>query len=192
MELTRRDALVAAAGGGVGLSGGALLAAARSDLGESGSASNRAREPASGAAGEGSGVLPETFVAVARAIYPSAVSEVETFVRTYVEDRFAGSGDRRDDVTETVRDLDGLAKGWHGASIAGLDPETVGEVLSEIGVDGAEADPAGTVSQRVRYHVVNELQYALYTSPTGGKLAGIENPIGYPGGIESYRRGPSA
>jgi hypothetical protein len=42
----------------------------------------------------------------------------------------------------------------------------------------------------VRYYVVNELLYALYTSPTGGELVGIENPQGHPGGHESYQHEP--
>jgi hypothetical protein len=42
----------------------------------------------------------------------------------------------------------------------------------------------------VRHLVVNDLLYALYASPTGARLAGLENPPGHPGGIESYREGP--
>jgi hypothetical protein len=43
----------------------------------------------------------------------------------------------------------------------------------------------------VRYYVVNELLLALYASPTGGELVGIENPQGHPGGTASYQQGPS-
>jgi hypothetical protein len=61
-----------------------------------------------------------------------------------------------------------------------------------MGADTADPDPDpdGTDAGRVRYYVVNELLYALYASPTGGELVGIENPRGYPGGTASYRRGP--
>ena len=43
------------------------------------------------------------------------------------------------------------------------------------------------MSDRVRFFVVNELLFALYSSPTGGSLVGIENPVGHPGGTESYQ-----
>jgi hypothetical protein len=56
--------------------------------------------------------------------------------------------------------------------------------------DTLEPDPRGSDEQRVRYFVVNELLFALYASPTGGELVGIENPQGHPGGIQSYQRGP--
>jgi hypothetical protein len=59
-----------------------------------------------------------------------------------------------------------------------------------LGVRTAEPDPDGTDVERVRYYVVNELLFALYSSPTGGELVGLENPQGHPGGIDSYRRGP--
>jgi hypothetical protein len=60
-----------------------------------------------------------------------------------------------------------------------------------MGVHTADPDSEGTDPERVRFHVVNELLYALYTSPTGGELVGIENPQGYPGGTASYREGPA-
>jgi len=54
----------------------------------------------------------------------------------------------------------------------------------------ADENPDGTAAERVRFFVVNELLLALYASPTGGELVGIENPQGYAGGAESYQRGP--
>jgi len=44
---------------------------------------------------------------------------------------------------------------------------------------------------RVRYYLVNDLLFALYSSPTGGKLVGIENPQGHPGGTGSYQQPPN-
>jgi hypothetical protein len=63
-------------------------------------------------------------------------------------------------------------------------------VLDEMGVDTADPDPEGPDPARVRFYVVNDLLFALYASPTGGELVGIENPQGHPGGTDSYRRGP--
>ena len=193
MELTRRDTLVAAAGTGVGVDGGGVaLSIAHSESGReaSGSAS---------AAGAGKGVdeeFPAMFVAVARAIYPDRVEGIGEFVRTYVAEQFGADGEkvesRRTATRETARELDELAATRHDASVVDLDPGIVSTLLREVGADVAEPDPSGTFAQRLRLYVVNELHYALYTSPTGGKLVGIENPIGHPGGARSYKRGPSA
>jgi hypothetical protein len=65
-------------------------------------------------------------------------------------------------------------------------------VLREMAVDTAEPRREGEPRETVRYYVVNELLLALYSSPTGGELVGIENPQGYAGGIDSYQRGPQA
>jgi hypothetical protein len=59
-----------------------------------------------------------------------------------------------------------------------------------MGVDLVDPDPDGFSAERVRFYLVNELLYALYSSPTGGTLLGLENPQGYPGGSESYQQGP--
>jgi hypothetical protein len=191
MELTRRDALVAAVGTGVGVGGGgvALSIGFSKPNGEaSGSASDAGKEV--------DGEIAATFVAVAHAIYPDTLSGIEEFVRTYVTTQFGPDGekpdDRREATRESARELDALAASWHDASVADLDPGTVDALLREIGVDVAEADRSGTIAQRLRFHVVNELHYALFTSPTGGTLVGIENPIGHPGGARSYQREPSA
>lgn len=193
MELTRRDALVAAVGAGAGLSGGAVLAAEQSERSETpsvtASAATATAEPGSEGDHDRSSIST-TFVAVARAIYPSGIDGIESFVGTYLAERSEDRTSRA--AKETARELDALADGYHDASIATLDPEAVERLLREIGADTASADPSGTIAQRVRYHVVNELQYALYASPTGGALVGIENPIGHSGGIASYQRGPSA
>jgi hypothetical protein len=63
-------------------------------------------------------------------------------------------------------------------------------VPSEMGLSITDPRPAGTDRERVRYYLVDELLYALYASPTGGRLLGIENPPGHPGGLDSYQRGP--
>ncbi|PSP72810.1 Tat (twin-arginine translocation) pathway signal sequence [Halobacteriales archaeon QS_3_64_16] len=194
MELTRRDALVAAVGTGVGVGGGGVaLSITRSEPEEEASGSASAA-----GAGRKKGVdreLLATFVAVARAIYPSTLTGIEEFVRTYVAEQLGTDGEktesRRTATRETASELDELAASWHDTSVVDLDPGTVATLLREIGVDIAEPDPSGTIAQRLRFHVVNELHYALYTSPTGGRLVGIENPIGHPGGTASYQQGPS-
>ncbi len=190
MELTRRDALaaVAALGGAAG-AGTALLTDARRDQPE---ATGTAEVDRAGAeAGQLGDHERRTMVAIARVVYPSAVSGTETFVRTYLDRRTAARPTLAASIAETVSTLDDLGRDWHGERFVDLDSETAERLLREVGADTADADPAGTDAERVRYRLVNELLFALYASPTGGRLVGIENPQGHPGGLASYREGPS-
>ncbi|WP_439026220.1 gluconate 2-dehydrogenase subunit 3 family protein [Haloarchaeobius sp. DT45] len=176
MELTRRDALAALASGGVVVGSGAAALS---------QASLRAAEETVEAE-----VDVPTLVAVAEVVYPNAVTNVESFVRTYVAGRTANRPDYRAGVAESLRAVDATARSWYDDAYAALDADTRDSLLREMGVDAVDPDPAGSTTAQVRYYVVNELLYAFYTSPTGGELAGTENPIGHPGGTESYQRGP--
>lgn len=133
----------------------------------------------------------DSLVAIARVVYPSSVAGVDEFVRTFVDHRSDIRPDHARDLSRTLDRLDELARAWHGDPLVALDAAALEQLLREVGADTADPDPAGTIAEQVRYFLVNELLYALYASPTGGELVGIENPQGYPGGIESYRRRPS-
>jgi hypothetical protein len=172
MELTRRDAMtaLAATAGAAGV-GGALLD-------DADPSSTDADVPADALA---------ALVAVAEVVYPDAATGVDEFVRTYAAGRMA-DGDRRAGVLDAAAELDATARDWFDAPLADLDPADRDRLLRDIGVDVADPDPDGNLSTRVRFYLVDELLYAFYASPTGGRLVGIENPIGYPGGTESYRR----
>jgi len=172
MELTRRDVLAALAAAGAG-----------------------------GAAGAGAHTLFEdgdpvgdhevaTLVAVAGVVYPSGVEGVESFVREYSAGRFADRPEYATGVADAVAALDDYARHWHDADFAALDRATREETLSGMEADVADPAPDGAARERVRYYLVNELLYALFSTPTGGELAGIENPQGHPGGTGSYQRGP--
>jgi hypothetical protein len=178
MDLSRRDALAAlAAAGAAGVAGAAALDAetdATTAVEES--TPDAASVPESGLA---------TLVAVAETVYPSAAEGVGDFVETYVSGL---PDDRRNEVLTAAADLDATARDWHDDSLADLDRSTCDGLLRDLGVDVADPDPDGYLSERVRFHLVNELLYAFYASPTGGRLVGIENPIAYPGGTESYQR----
>ena len=183
MELTRRDALAALAGGGiVGGSGAAAI-------GRNGGAGTVTADP-SGPEATAFAAVRDPLVATARVVYPDAVTGIERFVVTYALGRIEKRAAYRRGVERAVADLDERAESWHGGQYATLDADTRDSVLREIGADTAEPDPEGSTAERVRYYVVNELLYALYTSPTGGELVGIENPQGHPGGHESYQHGP--
>jgi hypothetical protein len=178
MELSRRDALAALAVAGAG-------AAVYGAVGGDGDGDADATPPADDGVPEGT---VATLTAVAQVVYPDAVEGVESFVRTYVRGRVAGDEARREGLVATVQELDSTARDWFDAPMTDLDPATRDDLLRDLGVDVADPAPDGNLSDRVRFHVVNELLYALYASPTGGRLVGIENPIGHPGGTESYRR----
>lgn len=168
MELTRRDALAALAAGGAALGGGCTAEPPTAD-------------------GATSDYLA-TMTAAAEVVYPSAVDGVEAFVETYVLGRLDGRDDYRAGLDSAISALDATADDWYGDEFASLDPADRDELLRDLAVHTTGPDPDGAISGRVRYYVVNDLLFALYSSPAGGRLVGIENPVGYPGGTESYRR----
>jgi len=166
MQLTRRDAIVA-----LGV------------LGTSSYAVSRARERGVEAGQVG------TVCAVADVIYPSQVDVEAEFVETYLLGRTHASERFESGMASAVSALDETARSEYGQSFTPLSRDRRRSVLRSLGVDRAHSVPDGTTSQRVRYFLVNELLYALFTSPVGGRLLGIENPPGYPGGQTAYQRG---
>lgn len=176
MELSRRDAIgaLAAIGVGTGAAGYALHERRESDP----------SDPAPTAA------ELETLVAAAEVLYPSEVAGIEEFIETYIERRLAADDAHARGVRAAVETVNDRADDWYGARFPALPAADRDSLLGELGADTAEEDPNGTTPERVRYYLVNDLLLALYASPTGGELVGIENPQGHPGGLESYRRGP--
>jgi hypothetical protein len=185
MELTRRDALAALAASGVAVGAGAVL----------GGSTEEALDANPFAGDSTSEASPEervdSLLAVAAVVYPAKVSGVEAFVRTYALGRVEDREAYREGMVEALATLDEHARTWHDSDFRELDAETRESVLDQMGIDTADPDPKGGDAQRVRYYLVNELLYALYSSPTGGKLVGIENPQGHPGGTGSYQHGPT-
>jgi hypothetical protein len=180
-ELTRRDALAALGAAGVGAAAvGALTLAGD--------------EPGDGGGGGSEQPLGEqevaTVQAVAGVVYPSEVSGVEAFVERYVLGRARDHPDRARGIADAVAELDEYARDWYDRAFLEMDPGEQEEVLEDMGVRVADPDPEGSPVERVRFYLVNELLYALYTTPTGAELVGLENPQGYPGGTDSYQRGP--
>lgn len=171
--LTRRDALVALVAGGVGIGGPALALSERTSNG-------------TGETDEQTATLPEAdrtrLVALAEVLYPDEVTAGDSFVQTYVGNL---PEDRRRAISESLDHLEEGTRRQTGQEFAALSVDERDAVLRRMGVDTATADPDGTPPQRILYHLVNSLLYALYTSPTGSRVVGIENPIGHPGGYES-------
>ncbi len=173
MELTRRDAVAALGALGAGTAAAGCL-----------------QQDATGEAEDGKRVR-ETMVAAAEVLYPSAVTGIEEFVDRFLSGRL-DDGPHAEGVREAVDALETRAQSWHGERFAALSVEERDSVLRETGAATAEEDPDGTTAERIRYYIVNELLMALYSSPTGGELVGIENPQGYAGGLDTYQRGPQA
>lgn len=173
MELTRRDAVLAFVGGG-------LVASA--------AVAERAIEDGDGSV-TGSDV--RTLAALADVLYPSSVEVTREFVETaalglaMVDDEYL---DGLSDALDVVRTT---SRRETGRRFASLDAGLGDDVLRATGAGRASPDPDGTTAQRVRYYVVDGLLYALYATPRGAGLVGNENPKGYPGGTERYRRPPT-
>jgi hypothetical protein len=183
MELTRRDAAAALAA--IGATGGVALGVRRA--GGDG-------EESEGVGGDGEGpsddeAVRETMTAVAGVVYPEPVTGIEAFVDAFLDGRLDGSA-HGEGIRAAVAEVESAARSWYDAPPADLSAADRDDLLRELGADTAEEDPGGTAAERVRFFVVNELLLALYASPTGGELVGIENPQGHPGGAESYTRGP--
>jgi hypothetical protein len=171
MKLTRRDALLALAGGG-------LVASAAIDGGTAGK---------DGTVSEGD---LETLVALAEVLYPSSVAVTREFVETYSLGRKAVDEEYLARMSEALEEVRTTSRLETGRAYASLGPDLRDEVLRATGADRAYADPEGTVAQRVRYYVVDELLYAFYATPKGAEFVGSRNPVGYPGGTEAYQQRP--
>ncbi|QLG49116.1 gluconate 2-dehydrogenase subunit 3 family protein [Natrinema halophilum] len=172
MELTRRDAV-----------------AALSALGVSGSLSGCVAPPGADSAVDVDRVI-EGQVAAAAVVYPDEVSGTAAFVETFLERRLEDPTHAKG-MEEAITELDTNAEVWYQNRFAALSVADREQVLRNVSADTADEDPSGTASERVRYYVVNDLLLALYASPTGGQLVGIENPQGFAGGLETYQRGPN-
>jgi hypothetical protein len=173
MELTRRDALVAAAGA-AGIAAVGDLADRIDGLGKPAATEN----------------VLSGLNAVAVVVYPSAVDATTEFLRTFLLGKEVDEEGYVDVTSGALDALDRRARDRYGRDFAALSPDTREECLRAIGVPDIVPDPDGTAIEEIRYYVVDQLLYALYTSPTGGRLLGNENPPGHPGGREAYQRGP--
>jgi len=174
MNLTRRDLLVGAAAGVV--SGGIATATSPTRGATADEDAGRDLDPEEVAA----------MLGLADVVYPSGVAVDGDLVGRYV----ATLGEGRTAATRrAVADLDAAARSTFGAPFAALSVERREALLRGLGVDTVSPRPDGSVAARVRYHLVNGLLYALFTSPAGTRPLGIENPTGYPGGYHGSEEG---
>jgi hypothetical protein len=176
-ELTRRDALAALATVGVAAGATALTWDSLGDAPDDGTAQLTDHDR-------------DLLDAVAGAVYPSEISGVSEFVETYVVGRLKNDPDRLDGVVSGVRYVDNYAEEWYDTPYLDLSADRRETALKAMGAGVTDPDPDGSAVGQVRFYVINELLYALYSSPTGGELLGLENPQGHPGGTDSYQHGP--
>ncbi|AAV45886.1 gluconate 2-dehydrogenase subunit 3 family protein [Haloarcula marismortui] len=188
-ELTRRDALKALGAAGVTVTGGAAALAWNES--EDDDTVESAEDDADASESEFGEHERETYRAVAAIVYPSEVAGVQEFVDSYVAGRVEADPERAAEMATAVADLDAYTREWEDTVFTALDTETQEETLRGMGVNASDPDPHGDPRHRVRYYLVNDLLFALYSSPTGGELVGIENPQGYPGGTSSYQQPPN-
>jgi len=188
-ELTRRDALKALGAAGVAVTGGAAALAWNES--EDDDTVESAEDDADASESEFGEHERETYRAVAAIVYPSEVAGVQEFVDSYLAGRVEADPERAADMATAVADLDVYTREWEDTVFTALDTETQEETLRGMGVNASDPDPHGDPRHRVRYYLVNDLLFALYSSPTGGELVGIENPQGYPGGTSSYQQPPN-
>lgn len=172
MRLTRRDALVAlgAIGGGTAALG-TVRQGVFDDLDDE--------------------AVTDRLYAVAEVIYPSEVEIDRSFVSTYVLGRLSNRDEYVRAQADALKTLDSHARQQAGRSLTALDSSDRWSALRTMGVHTAHPNPDGTPQERVRYYVVNDLLYVLFSTPTGGELVGCENPPGHPGGLDAYQRGPN-
>lgn len=190
MQLTRRDATAALAA--LGATGGIAYGArhfASDDETDADDTDANTDASDDTQSSEGDDHLRSTLVAVAGVLYPNEVEGIEGFVNTFLDGRLDDSP-HAEGVRSAIQTLDEHAEAWYNVKIVDMESETIDGLLREIGADTADEDPNGPTAERIRYYVVNELLLALFTSPTGGELVGIENPIGHAGGLGSYTQGP--
>ena len=171
MELTRRDALLALAGGGL-------------------VASTTFAEDAIDRDATMNGTDLETLGALAEVLYPSSVTVTDGFVETYVLGREAVDDGYLAGLSGALDAVRATSKRETGRAYASLDAGLRDHVLRATGTDRAYANPEGTTAQQIRFYVVDGLLYALYTTPRGAGLVGNDNPEGYPGGTRVYQQPP--
>lgn len=160
MKLTRGDALSALGAAGVVSTAGETAPATGVD----------------GVETPGESVVLATPVALAAVLYPSRVTVTEPFVETYLSGRVAADPAYHEAVVDGSETLDEWARVAFDRSFAALDVDERERLLEDMGVALVDSVPDGSAVERVSYHLVDELVFAFYASPTGRALVGDTQP----------------
>jgi hypothetical protein len=174
MELSRRDALTALAAAGITATAG--CGSSEDDGSETNTDDGSTEE-------QPDLTSMETLVAVGEVLYPSDVEVTEEFVETFMFGRITDEAAYEEELNAGIETLDGLAMDQHGEPFGSLDESQRVTLFEESELRSGDSVPDGSDIERVNYHILDELLFAFYSSPTGGEMVGNTNPRGYPGGF---------
>lgn len=124
----------------------------------------------------------ETMVALAEVLYPSDVEPTEEFIQSFLFGRIYDEEAYQSELEAGTQTLNDIARDAEGEAFGRLDPDQRVSVIENSDIRTGESVPDGSAVERVNYHLVDELLFAFYSSPTGGELVGNTNPRGFPGG----------
>ncbi|EMA23694.1 gluconate 2-dehydrogenase subunit 3 family protein [Haloarcula argentinensis] len=170
--------------------GGTAFAAAGYGYGTEPSGSVAVDSVTGSSAHPASGEHIEALTAIATAVYPSAVSITPSFIESRVFGRVEPEPGHFDKLVTAIEAVDDHAKARFGGRITDISAGRRRQVLQSMGVTTVHPTADGTTAEQVRFYLVGDLLYVLFTSPMGGKLLGVDNPPGHPGGREAYKQGP--
>lgn len=171
MKLTRRDAVKALLGGG--FASAATVASSELIVNAKNSYATRPMTDAQ----------EEIFISIAEVVYPPEVAGISEFAQEYLQGLDEAN---KTMISEATNELDRQSRRRLGRPFVELTIRKRQVFLRSMGVYRVKADPRGSLPERIRYYLVNELIYALLITPKGTKLFGIENPVGFPGGFSSF------
>jgi len=171
MKLTRRDAI------------GALSAAGITALAGCESFGGDGTETESGDGTDTAGGGGGATMALAEVLYPSEAEVTEAYLDTYLYSRMVDEDAYRSELEAGIETLDSLAQEADGSPFADLSVDQRVNLIEDTDLRSGDSVPDGTDIQRVNYHLIDELLFAFYASPTGGELVGNTNPRGWPGGF---------
>lgn len=125
----------------------------------------------------------EGLLTIADVVHPSEPDQFETILTGYV----TGLTDSRKRVLlGTLAELDQVSYSQLGIPFRSLSASEATLLLKALGVDRVQSSPQGPLAERIRFHLVNSVLYAVLTDPVGTNVLGIDNPVGHPGGFSSY------
>ena len=114
----------------------------------------------------------DALTAIASAVYPSEVSIKRSFIESRVFGRVEPEPDHFDNLVTVIEAVDDHASARFDGRIADLSAGRRRQVLQSVGVTTVHPTADGTTAEQVRFYLVGDLLYILFTSPAGGKLLG--------------------